>query len=94
MKAVFKGVMSAGRSLLFGLISSVMVGVLVWGATYPIKWYDCKAYGESKEIAWKFRFFECYVKTDSGWMTKQEYQSAFVGTRLLIDKPKEDIPIE
>lgn len=75
------------RTIMAGMLipaAAALVGVVL---TYPLGKYDCYKYGQNKEIPTKYSYFECYVKDKHrGWMTKQEFQSAVVGARLILEK--------
>ena len=80
---VFRGV----RTIVIGMIIPAVLSLAGVALTYPLGKYDCYKYGQNKEIPTKYSYFECYVHDKHrGWMTKQEYQSAVVGAKLIMER--------
>jgi hypothetical protein len=85
-KSWFKGGWAVALMLVKGLLIPLSVGLLMWIFTYPVSWYGCKAYGESIEHPWQFRFFKCYIRTNEGyWLERSEYQAHSVGFKLILE---------
>ena len=70
-----------------GLLVPLLVGLIVWVFTYPKGAIDCHYYAQNKQLEGHYSWWECYVKADGTWYTKQEYQSAKIGALLRVDKP-------
>lgn len=82
---IFKGGLAVVVMLLKGFAIPASIGLVGYGLAFPLKWYDCKAYAESIEMPFKYRYFECYIQTKEGpWLERREYQSSKIGTRLIL----------
>lgn len=75
------------------LMLPAVIGFGCWLGMYPLQALTCYEYTQGKHFSydnWEYRYFTCYVHTENGWFTQQEYQASQVGAKIIISRANEN----